>query len=89
MSQVTIFLDDETERAAREAAASAQLSLSCWFAKFAERERERERERGKPRSDWGSFFAELDAVKQDDWTDFPSQTQALASRVPEPPRNSH
>ena len=65
MSQVTIFLDEETEKAAREAAAGARLSLSCWFAKFAERERERERQRGKPRSDWGSFFAELDATKDD------------------------
>ncbi len=88
MSQVTIFLDDETERAAREAAAGAKLSLSCWFAKFAERERERERERGKLRSDWGSFFAELDAAK-DDSADFPSQGKPLVSQVPEPPRNSH
>ena len=88
MSQVTIFLDDETERAAREAAAGARLSLSCWFAKFAERERERERERGKMRSGWGSFFAELDAT-EDGWTDFPSQGQAPASQVPKPPRNSH
>ena len=89
MSQVTIFLDDETERAAREAAAGAQLSLSCWFAKIAERERDRERERGKMRSEWGSFFAELDAVKEDDWTRFPSLGDSLASQAPEPPRNSH
>lgn len=88
MSQVTIFLDDETERAAREAAAGARLSLSCWFAKFAERERERERERGKPRSDWGSFFAELDAA-QDDSVDFSSQGKPLVAQAPESPRNSH
>ncbi len=89
MSQVTIFLDEETEKAAREAAAGAKLSLSCWFAKFAERERERERERGKMRSEWGSFFAEFDAVKDDSWTGSQSQGKTLASQRADTPRNSH
>jgi hypothetical protein len=41
MSQVTIYLDDESEKAARAAAAAANLSLSRWFAQFAEREKQR------------------------------------------------
>ncbi len=83
MSQVTIFLDEETEKAARQAAAGAKLSLSCWFAKFAERERDRAHERDRTRSQWGSFFAELDAAKDDDKSAFPS---SLASQAP---RSTH
>ena len=65
MSQVTIFLDQETERAAREAAADARVSLSCWFAQLAERERERVREMSCRHSGWGTFFAELNATEED------------------------
>ena len=86
MSQVTIFLDEETERAAREAAACANLSLSSWFAKFAERERS-ERERSKLRSEWGSFFAELDAT-QDDGTDFSNLSESRIAQRADPPRDS-
>ena len=88
MSQVTIFLDEETERAAREAAACANLSLSSWFAKFAERERS-ERERSKLRSEWGSFFAEINATKDEDGASFPRLGETLASQASEPPCNSH
>ncbi len=88
MSQVTIFLDEETEKAAREAAAGARLSLSCWFAQFAQRERERERTRSKPRSDWSSFFAELDAVKDEDQTGFQNSGKTLATHGAEPSRGS-
>lgn len=39
MSQVTIYLDEDTLAAAKAAAARAQMSVSKWFAQFAEAER--------------------------------------------------
>lgn len=58
MSQVTIYLEDDTLQAAKAAAARAHLSLSKWFAQFAEAEKQRQ---GK---DWTGFFQEIDALKQ-------------------------
>lgn len=39
MSQVTIYLEDDTLEAAKRAATRDGLSLSRWFAQFAEAER--------------------------------------------------
>lgn len=43
MSQVTIYLEDDTLAAAKAAAERAQMSLSRWFAQFAEAEMARQR----------------------------------------------
>lgn len=57
MSQVTIYLEDDALAAAKEAAARSKLSVSKWFAQFAEAEKARNT------SDWSSFWAEIDAKK--------------------------
>ncbi|WP_218668965.1 hypothetical protein [Variovorax sp. KK3] len=54
MSQVTIYLEEDALNAAKEAARRADLSLSKWFAQFAEAEMR------KPKTTWEEFFAELD-----------------------------
>jgi hypothetical protein len=56
MSQVTIYLEEDTLAAAKTAAARAQMSLSKWFAQFAEAEKQ------KPVQSWDGFFAELDKL---------------------------
>lgn len=56
MSQVTIYLEEDTLAAAKTAAARAQISVSKWFAQFAEAEKQ------KPVQNWDSFFAELDSL---------------------------
>jgi hypothetical protein len=56
MSQVTIYLEEDTLAAAKTAAARAQMSVSKWFAQFAEAEKQ------KPAQSWDSFFAELDSL---------------------------
>lgn len=67
MSQVTIYLEDDTLDAAKGAAARAGLSLSRWFAQFAEAEK---RQLGSDRS---AFWAEIDRLRAeggDDGLDF-------------------
>ncbi|MEJ8856438.1 hypothetical protein WKW79_17800 [Variovorax robiniae] len=81
MSQVTIYLDDETEKAAREAAAEAQLPLSRWFAQLAERETVRRR------SDWKAFFAKVDEHKAL-WADFPLTEEMHRDLPPDTPRET-
>lgn len=63
MSQVTIYLEEDTLAAAKAAAARAQMSLSKWFAQFAEAEKQ------KPVQSWDDFFAELDSLGSPDATD--------------------
>lgn len=58
MSQVTIYLEDDTLAAAKEAAKRAHISVSKWFAQFAEAEKQK-----KPKS-WDELFAELDAMRK-------------------------
>ena len=58
MTQVTIYLEDDALAAAKEAAAKAKLSVSKWFAQFAEAEKVRRS------GDWDGFWAEIDALKQ-------------------------
>ena len=55
MSQITIYLDEESEKTARAAAAAANLPLSRWFALLVAREGQRGKKTG-----WQSFFAEAD-----------------------------
>jgi hypothetical protein len=57
VSQVTIYLEEDTLAAAKAAAARAQMSLSKWFAQFAEAEKQ------KPRQSWSEFFAEIDRLR--------------------------
>ena len=58
MTQVTIYLEDDALAAAKEAAAKAKLSVSKWFAQFAEAEKARRS------GDWGGFWADIDGLKQ-------------------------
>ena len=53
MSQVTIYLEEDTLVAAKTAAARAQISVSKWFAQFAEAERQ------KPLQSWDGFLLSL------------------------------
>ena len=56
MSQVTIYLEEDALAAAKQAAARAQVSVSKWFAQFAEAEKQ------KPTQSWDEFFAEVDPL---------------------------
>lgn len=57
MSQVTIYLEDDTLAAAKEAAKRAHVSVSKWFAQFAEAEKQ------KKAQSLGEFFAEIDRLR--------------------------
>ena len=54
MSQVTIYLQPSTLDAAKAAAAKAQLSVSQWFARFAQAEEQ------KLSHSWTEFLDQLD-----------------------------
>lgn len=54
MSQVTIYLQPSTLDAAKAAAAKAQLSVSQWFARFAQAEEQ------KLSHSWSDFLDQLD-----------------------------
>ncbi|MDO5624540.1 MAG: hypothetical protein Q4G71_07615 [Pseudomonadota bacterium] len=67
MAQVTIYLEPAALQAAKAAAERAEMSLSKWFARFAEAEQQQRQ------SDWQSVFAQSDALRQaneDDGLDF-------------------
>jgi hypothetical protein len=57
MSQVTIYLEEDTLAAAKAAAARAKVSLSKWFAQHAEAEK------AKPLRSWDEVFAEIDRLR--------------------------
>ena len=57
MSQVTIYLEEDALAAAKVAATRAQVSVSKWFAQFAEIERT------KLTSDRTLFWAEIDRLR--------------------------
>lgn len=59
MSQVTIYLEEDALTAAKLAAARTQISVSKWFAQFAEAEKQ------KPKQSWGEFFEEIDRLGED------------------------
>jgi hypothetical protein len=60
MSQVTIYLEPEALEAAKAAAARAHVSVSKWFAQFAESEKSR------LRTDREQFWAEVDRLRGED-----------------------
>lgn len=62
MGQVTIYLDDETEKRVRDAAESNGLSVSKWIAK---------RIRKDAPTEWPTRVRELAGA----WPDFPSSEQ--------------
>lgn len=57
MGQVTIYLDPPSLEAAKLAAARAQMSLSKWFAQFAEAEK------NQLMTDRHQFWAEVDRLR--------------------------
>jgi hypothetical protein len=57
MSQVTIYLEEDTLAAAKAAAARAKMSLSKWFAQYAEAEK------AKPSQSLEEMFAEIDRLR--------------------------
>ena len=57
MAQVTIYLEEDTLALAKAAAARAKMSLSKWFAQFAEAER------AKPLPSLNEMFAEIDRLR--------------------------
>jgi hypothetical protein len=57
VSQVTIYLEDDTLEAAKSAAARTGLSLSRWFAQFAEAEKARRS------ADRTAFWADIDRLR--------------------------
>jgi hypothetical protein len=56
MSQVTIYLPPSTLDAAKAAASKAQLSVSQWFARFAQAEEQ------KLGHSWSEFLNQLDST---------------------------
>jgi len=82
MSQITIYLDEESEKTARAAAAAANLPLSRWFALLVAREGQRGRKTG-----WQSFFAEADKQKAA-WDEFPLTEDMHKDLPPDTPRES-
>jgi len=81
MSQVTIYLEDDALAAAKEAAARAHMSLSKWFAQFAEAEKR------KPKKSWDEFFAEVDK-RPELWADFPLTEEMNKDLPPDTPRET-
>jgi hypothetical protein len=69
MGQVTIYLDDDTERRARKAARSEGVSLSKWIASAL---------RAKTATAWPKEVLDLEGA----WPDFPQIHQLRASKPP-------
>lgn len=65
MTQVTIYMNDDSLAAAKEAATRAKLSLSKWFAQFADMAKTNHA------NDWQATWAEIDRLRaeesDDDW----------------------
>lgn len=57
MSQVTIYLEEESLQAVKAAAARAQMSVSKWFAQFAEAEK------ASLSADRQKFWQEIDQLR--------------------------
>lgn len=57
MSQVTIYLEDDALQAVKAAAARAHISVSKWFAQFAEAEKT------KLSADRQQFWQEIDRLR--------------------------
>jgi hypothetical protein len=81
MAQITIYLDESAEIAAREAAARANLSVSRWFAQFAEAEK------ANRAQDWGAYWARVDQDKAA-WESFPLTDAMNQDLVPDSDREA-
>lgn len=75
MSQVTIYLDSDTEQRMREAAQQAGLSRSQWLARLI---------REKTRSDWPDEVREAAGS----WQDFPEAEELRANQGDDASRDS-
>ena len=75
MSQVTIYLDSETEQRMREAARQAGVSRSQWLARLI---------REKTRSDWPAEVREAAGS----WGDFLEAEELRANQGADAPRES-
>jgi hypothetical protein len=73
MGQVTIYLDEQTEKKARAAARSEGVSLSKWVAKRIDRTAQRE---------WPAFVRELAGA----WPDLPEAGHLRKSKRKDLPR---
>jgi hypothetical protein len=82
MSQVTIYLEEETLALAKAAAARAKMSLSKWFAQFAEAEK------AQNSGSLSEMFAEIDRLRADGCDDFPDLIELRATDVLDRPREA-
>lgn len=74
MGQVTIYLDDETEKKARAEARNEGVPLSKWVA---------ERIKRRAGSEWSEAVRALAGA----WSDFPSAEQIRKSTAKDTPRD--
>lgn len=82
MSQITIYVKESALDAAKVAAARAKVSISQWFAQYADAEEKRAKQ------SWGEFFIEIDRLRGDGKDDFPSIKEIRSREVPDFPRES-
>lgn len=75
MSQVTIYLDEDTDRRMRKAARQAGLSRSQWLARLI---------REKTRNEWSTEVREAAGS----WNDFPDADELRGSLGDDLPRES-
>jgi len=73
MAQLTIYLDEDTERRLKSAAESAGLSLSRWVASVI---------REKTETAWPQAVLDLAGA----WPDFPAAEDLRQSQPPDAPR---
>ena len=76
MGQVTIYLDDETERRMKQAADAVGLSRSRWAANAIREKAESEWPESFRRliGTWGDDFPELEEIRRDLGKDVPRET---------------
>lgn len=67
MGQITIYLDDESERSLRSAAAASGMPVSRWVARLIQE---------KTRSDWPETVREMAGA----WRDFPGADELRAEQ---------
>ncbi|MBS7806299.1 hypothetical protein [Variovorax sp. PCZ-1] len=81
MSQVTIYLEEDTLAAAKASAARAKMSLSSWMAKLVKEQAPAQDANGYPLG----FFERIEANAHA-FEDFPSLDAIRAKEVPDLPR---
>jgi hypothetical protein len=83
MSQVTIYLEEDTLAAAKAAAARAKISLSGWMAQLIKQQAPASDANGYPLG----FFEQIQANAHA-FSDFPSLETLRASESPDLPRET-